>query len=79
MTARKQESAGSADAAKRGAEARDWSWVEATVWTERMVSALVNGVTRGRWADHQRWPNTFFADAGLFALYPAWHAARHPR
>ena len=30
-------------------------------------------------ADHQRWPNAFFAAAGLFALYPVWHAARHPR
>ncbi len=30
-------------------------------------------------ADHQRWPNAFFAEAGLFALDPAWHAARHPR
>jgi RNA-directed DNA polymerase len=28
---------------------RDWSWVEAEVWTERMVSALVNGVKGGRW------------------------------
>jgi RNA-directed DNA polymerase len=35
--------------AKQGAEARDWSWVEDTVWTERMVSALVNGVKGGRW------------------------------
>jgi len=33
----------------QGAEARDWSWVEATVWTDRMVSALVNGVKGGRW------------------------------
>jgi RNA-directed DNA polymerase len=33
----------------RGAEARNWSWVEASVWTERMVSALVNGVKGGRW------------------------------
>jgi RNA-directed DNA polymerase len=30
-------------------------------------------------ADHQRWPNAFFAAAGLFALYPAWQADRHPR
>jgi RNA-directed DNA polymerase len=30
-------------------------------------------------ADHHRWPNAFFADAGLFALYPAWQADRHPR
>jgi RNA-directed DNA polymerase len=35
--------------AKQGAEARDWSWVEAAVWTERMVSALENGVKGGRW------------------------------
>jgi RNA-directed DNA polymerase len=35
--------------AKRGAEHRDWSWVEASVWTQRMVSALENGVKGGRW------------------------------
>jgi RNA-directed DNA polymerase len=35
--------------ARQGAEARDWSWVEASVWTDRMVSALVNGVKGGRW------------------------------
>jgi RNA-directed DNA polymerase len=35
--------------AKQGAEARDWSWVEASVWTDRMVSALENGVKGGRW------------------------------
>lgn len=30
-------------------------------------------------ADQQRWNNAFFAAAGLFALYPAWQAERHPR
>jgi len=35
--------------AKQGAEARNWSWVEASVWTDRMVSALENGVKGGRW------------------------------
>jgi RNA-directed DNA polymerase len=37
--------------AKQGAEAhdRDWSWVEATVWTERMLSALGNGVKGNKW------------------------------
>ena len=30
-------------------------------------------------ADHQRWPNAFFADAGLLALHTAWLAARHSR
>ena len=27
----------------------DWSWVEASVWTERMLSALGNGVKGGKW------------------------------
>jgi RNA-directed DNA polymerase len=30
-------------------------------------------------ADHRRWPNAFFAAAGLFALHAAWLTARHPR
>jgi RNA-directed DNA polymerase len=30
-------------------------------------------------ADHQRWPNPFFAQAGLLALHTAWQTARHPR
>jgi RNA-directed DNA polymerase len=29
--------------------------------------------------DHHRWPNAFFANAGLFAFHTAWHAARHSR
>lgn len=37
--------------AKRGSETRDreWSWVEATVWTPRMLAALGNGVKGGKW------------------------------
>ena len=30
-------------------------------------------------ADHQRWPKAYFANAGLFALDTAWHAARQSR
>lgn len=26
-----------------------WSWVEATIWTERMLAALENGVQGGKW------------------------------
>ena len=38
------------DRAKQGAETGDdWPWVEASIWTERMVSALVNGVEGGKW------------------------------
>jgi RNA-directed DNA polymerase len=37
--------------AKQGAEARirDWSWVETSIWTERMLAALRNGVKGGKW------------------------------
>ncbi len=48
MTKPSQSSAGSAGVAKRGAEA-DLRWAEGSVWTERMVSALENGVKGGRW------------------------------
>jgi RNA-directed DNA polymerase len=36
---------------KQEPEARDrkWSWVEASVWTERMLAALGNGVQGGKW------------------------------
>jgi len=37
--------------ATQGAETRgrDWSWVEASVWSERMLAALENGVQGGKW------------------------------
>ena len=38
--------------AKQGAETtgpRAWNWVEAAVWTDRMLAALENGVTGGKW------------------------------
>ena len=37
--------------AKQGTEARgqDWPWGEAAVWNERMLAALGNGVTGGKW------------------------------
>ena len=87
MSAARQESTGNAGEAKRGAEARSRDRsrtkgagrVEAAVWTERMVSALDNGVKGGRWYSLQRWTNAFFAQAGLFALHTAWLAARHSR
>ena len=36
---------------KREAETgpRDWGWVEATIWTERMLAALGNGVKGSKW------------------------------
>lgn len=36
--------------ATQGAETHGrWSWVEASVWTERMLVALGNGVKGGQW------------------------------
>ena len=37
--------------ARQGAETRagKWTWVEATVWSERMLAALENGVKGGKW------------------------------
>lgn len=36
---------------KREAETgpRDWGWVETTIWTERMLAALENGVKGSKW------------------------------
>ena len=70
MAAPRQASIGSAEEAKRDAEARDWSWVEAAVWTERMVSALDNGVKGGRWYSLM---DKVYAPATLAA---AWHKVR---
>ena len=38
--------------ATQGAETqgREWSWVEAEVWSERMLAALENGVKGGKWS-----------------------------
>jgi len=44
-----QSSTVSAGKAKQGAETPRWGWVEAEVWTARMLSALENGVTGGKW------------------------------
>lgn len=39
------------DRAKQGVETHghQWSWVEATIWTDRMLSALGNGVKGNKW------------------------------
>ena len=50
MNGSRQQTVGSADEATQGGEAqRDFAWAEASVWTERMLSALGNGVKGGKW------------------------------
>lgn len=44
--------ASSVPMAKQGAETKDpheWTWVEASIWTDRMLTALGNGVKGGKW------------------------------
>jgi RNA-directed DNA polymerase len=53
-------------------------------FTRRRLRSLLRKQSKrpgfgNRRADHRRWPNTFFADVGLFALHTAWHTARHSR
>lgn len=35
--------------AKQAGEAQDWSWVEPSVWNQRMLTALEQGVQGGQW------------------------------
>ena len=37
------------EAKQAGETQTRWSWVEPTVWTERMLSALEEGVKGGKW------------------------------
>src|SRR5438105_4285657 len=56
--------------AKQGAEARDWTWVEGSVWTDRMVSALVNGVKGGRLPSSHKQGCSRFTQPGLMRDAP---------
>ncbi len=57
---------------------QDWTWIKHTIWTDHMLEALGNGV-KGSKNGHKRWPNTFFASAGLFTLSEAWDLAIQSR
>jgi hypothetical protein len=57
--------------------ARDWSWTEPTVWTQRMLTALETGVKGGK-ADQTRWPIAYFAGLGLYSLEDAHALVRQP-
>ncbi len=63
----------------------DWfAFVDMDRFIRRRLRTLLrkqskrSGVGRSL-ADHRRWPNAFFAQAGLLDLYGAWCAARHSR
>jgi len=54
----------------REAQSQKWEWVEAEVWTGRMLATLENGVKGGR----STLPNAYFIEQGLFTMTIA-HAA----
>ncbi|MHB1590649.1 MAG: hypothetical protein ACYCTW_03820 [Sulfuricella sp.] len=43
-----------------------WDWVDRTLWTERMLAALGNGVKGNKW--FSLWPNVYFAALGPFTM-----------
>ncbi len=52
MQSRRTTASSVPETARQGADARtprEWGWVEASVWTERMLTALGNGVQGGKW------------------------------
>ena len=66
--------------ATQGAETqrRDWSWVEAAVWNERMLAALGNGVRGGKWFSLI---DKVYRQQTLQAAWPLdedWHTWRPP-
>ena len=67
--------------AKQDAQAhgQEGSWVEACVWSERMLAALDNGVKGGQWFSLKRWPNAYFAELGLFTMTEAHTLASQSR
>jgi hypothetical protein len=75
MTMPGHRSTSSTDEVKQGAEtppaSRNWTWVEAEVWTERMLSALATASKAASFA--------VFANVGLVALHTARQTARQSR
>ncbi len=66
-----------AEARHAGEVRARWAWVQSSVWTERMLTALEQGVKGGKWHSlNQCWPNAFFAEHGLFSLSAAYATAR---
>jgi RNA-directed DNA polymerase len=60
------------------------TFIELDWMIRRRLRAMLRRQARGRsvgndWRDHRRWPNAYFANAGLFALHTAWQSARQSR
>ena len=81
MTGQAEEGpAGVPEKAKQAGDIRArWAWAEPTVWTDRMLAALENGVIGREMVQlDQRWPNSFFIEQGLFTMTIAHAGSRQP-
>lgn len=63
--------------------ASKWSLRSLDRWVRMRLRSILrkrsNRRGRGRGGDHQRWPNAYFANAGLFSMYAAWQEASSPQ
>ena len=64
--------------------AHRWSFSPIDQFVRRRLRAVLRKQSKrpGQghcYADHRRWPNHFFADAGLFTMHEAWHLASQSR
>ena len=46
---------------------KEYEWINTPVWTESMLTALAKGLKGG----NRRYPNSHFAELGLFSLEAA--------
>lgn len=56
------------------------TWRRIDQWIRMRLRSILRkrngGRGRGHGRDHNKWPNAYFADLGLFFLYKAWESAR---
>ena len=56
-------------------------WIETSIWTGNMLTALGNGVKGGKWFSliYRLYRNIYFAELGLFTSHEAWVLACQSR
>jgi len=60
---------------KQDSEFSSKEWIETSIWTRNMLTALGNGVKDSNWFN----PSTYFAKLGLFTNHEAWVVACQSR
>ena len=47
-------------------EVQEWTWVNRTIWTDRMLAALDNGVKGGKWFSAGQLPSSLKPGFSLY-------------